>query len=408
MTSKNYDYDVIVIGAGPAGSCFSRIAAGAGLNVMVIDKRKEIGVPVRCGEALGLGEIIKQDLDIPKHCYSLVVDGAKIVGPNGKAIKWVAEDTRGYVLERKFFDKWLAELAVEKGATVKTYSRATEVLKDEKGKLCGVKVTHGGREPYDITAPLIVSAEGMESLMARAMGFKTVHALYDVDTCYEYEMKPYDHENLIELYFGNQIAPRGYVWIFPKADKKANVGIGIGANIANGEKRGGIKGADPKILLDEFIEKDKQLQNASSLLDFGGVISVGAPINEFVKDNAMVIGTAAKQVDPIHGGGIGMAMEAGVMAAKVAIDAHKKKDFSKNVLYPYEKEWRATTGVTAAHRLKLRKVLEKVSDDDFNHVFNSINEKDLPEIMNGKFAGPVAKILAGRPQLLAALSGLLS
>ncbi|MEW6035276.1 MAG: NAD(P)/FAD-dependent oxidoreductase [Candidatus Micrarchaeota archaeon] len=402
-----YDHDVIVIGGGPAGATFARIAAANGMDVLVIDKRKEIGVPVRCGEGLGVGELIRQDLEMPRQCYSIPVDGAKIVAPSGKAIVWKDEGTRGWVLERKFFDKWLCELAVEKGAQVRTYTRALGVLKDEKGRPDGLRMSHGGREPYELRAPLIVSAEGMESLMARQMGFKTVHALYDVDTCYEYEMKPYRHESLIELYFGNAIAPRGYVWIFPKADKKANVGIGIGGQVASGEKLGGIRGAAPKPLLDEFIRTNKQLKDASTLLDFGGIISVGAPLNEFVKDNCMVIGTAAKQVDPIHGGGIGLAMEAGVLAAEVAAKAHGKKDYSRGALLEYEKTWRENPGPTLQKRLMLRKVLEKVSDDDLNHIFNCIGERDLKGIMDGNFAPAVAKVLAGRPQLLAILRGLL-
>jgi digeranylgeranylglycerophospholipid reductase len=402
-----YDHDVIVIGGGPAGSTFARVAAAGGMDVLVIDKRKELGVPVRCGEGLGKGEIIRQDLDIPRQCYSIEIGGAKVIAPNGKAIVWKNESVGGWVLERKVFDKWLCELAVEKGAKVKTYTRAFEVLKDDKGRPNGVRVSHGGREPYEIRAPLIVSAEGMESMMARQMGFKTVHSLYDVDTCYEYEMKPYDHENLIEIYFGNKLAPRGYVWMFPKADRKANVGIGIGGLLTNGEKLGGVKGAQPKVLLDAFIKSNKQLKEASTLLDFGGVISVGAPIDEFVKDSCMIIGTAAKQVDPIHGGGIGIAMETGMMAADVALKAHAKKDYSKAVLYEYEKRWRQGLGRSMADRLLLRKVLEKVSDDDLNHIFNTLTEADLPIIMGGKFAGPMAKVLAGRPQLLGILSALM-
>lgn len=400
------DYDVIVIGGGPTGSTFSRIAAGAGLNVLIIDKRKEIGVPVRCGEGLGEREVIREGLELPKRCYSTPIEGAKVIGPNGKSIVWKSPETKGWVLERKFFDKWLCELAVEKGAKVRVYTRAVEILKDEKGNPNGVRVTHGGGEAYDIHAPLIVSAEGMEALMARQMGFKTVHQLYDVDTCYEYEMKPYDHENLIELYFGNKIAPRGYVWIFPKADKRANVGIGIGAQLETGQKRGGTKGATPKTFLEEWIANNDQLKDASTLLDFGGVISVGAPIDEFVKDHCMIVGTAAKQVDPIHGGGIAIAMESAILAANAAIKAHEKKDYSKEVLYEYEKLWRDGLGKKMDRRLKLRKVLEKVSDDDLNHIFNTITDDDLQQVMAGKFAGPVAKTIATRPQLLAILGGL--
>ncbi len=402
-----YDHDVIVIGAGPAGSSFARVAAGGGLDVLVVDKRKEIGVPVRCGEGLGSLEILKRGFELPRACYSTEIEGAKVYAPNGKSITWRGEDTAGWVLERKVFDKWLCELAVEKGARVHTYTRAVGVLKDEKGRPKGVRLSHGGKEPYEATAPLVVSAEGMESMIARELGFKTVHSLYDVDTCYEYEMKPYDHENLIELYFGNEAAPRGYVWIFPKADRKANVGIGIGGLVENGAKQGGVRGADPKPLLDAFIKRDRQLKDASTLLDFGGVISVGAPIGEFTRDGCMVIGTAAKQVDPIHGGGIGLAIDTGIMAAGTAIKAHGRKDYSKAVLMEYESAWRKEKGPALADRLKLRKILEKVSDDDLNHIFNVITKEDLQKVMNSDFPPVVMKVLAGRPQLLAVLRGLM-
>ncbi|MEM4165789.1 MAG: NAD(P)/FAD-dependent oxidoreductase [Candidatus Bilamarchaeaceae archaeon] len=396
------NYDAIVIGGGPAGSTFARLVAAEGMEVLVIDKRKEIGVPVRCGEGLGAREVIAQGLELPKRCISTEIVGAKVVAPNGKEIIWKDKTTTGWVLERKLFDKWLCELAIEKGAEVRTYTRATELIKKD-GKIIGLKVVQWGNNEQEIYAPLIVSAEGMEARIAKQAGFDTTHRLYDVDTCYQYEMKPYDHENLIELYFGNKVAPRGYVWIFPKADRRANVGIGIGGNLTNGNKNG-IPGADPKILLDKFIENHPTLKDASTLVDFGGVISVGAPLNEFVKDNFMVIGTAAKQVDPIHGGGIALAMETSVMAAEVALKAHKKRDYSAQALKEYEKKWFSSLGKKMEKRLMLRKVLEKLNDDDLDYIFNAITPTDLNDVMEGRFAGPVAKVLAGRPQLLKILS----
>jgi digeranylgeranylglycerophospholipid reductase len=400
------DYDAIVIGGGPSGSSFARVAATNGMNVLVIDKRKEIGVPVRCGEGLGAREVVEQGLEVPKRAISTDIYGARVIAPNGKDIRWKEEGvTTGWVLERKIFDKWLCELAIEKGAEVRTYVRALDLVK-ENGKIVGVKIAQWGKDEHEIRAPLVVSAEGMEAHIAKKAGFDTTHRLYDVDTCYQYEMKSYDHENLIELYFGNKIAPRGYVWIFPKSDKRANVGIGIGGNLTNGDKNG-IPGADPKKLLDDFIANHPQLKDASTLDDFGGVISVGAPLNEFVKDNFMVIGTAAKQVDPIHGGGIALAMECGVLAAEVALKA-KSKGYTQTALMEYEKTWKESAGKKVAKRLLLRKVVEQLSDDDLNYIFNSITQQDLNNVMAGNFAGPVAKVLAGRPQLLKVLSVLVS
>ncbi|MEW6529127.1 MAG: NAD(P)/FAD-dependent oxidoreductase [Candidatus Micrarchaeota archaeon] len=396
-----------MVGAGPAGSTMARILAQSGREVLVIDKRKDIGSPVRCGEGLGQREVIGQRLDLPKEVISTEILGAKVIAPNGKSIVWKSENTKGWVLERKMFDKWLAELAVHKGAEVRAYTRAVDLVKKD-GKINGVRIEKYGSDPYDVAAPLVVSAEGMEAHIARLAGFKTVHNLYDVDTCYQYEMQPCEHENLIELYFGNEIAPRGYVWLFPKKDKKANIGIGIGGSVAKWKKNSGIMGADPKLLLDDFIAKNDMLRDSSTLLNFGGIISVGAPLDKFVDDNFMVIGTAAKQVDPIHGGGIALAMEAGIMAAKIANEAMEKSDFSKQTLYQYEKTWRAGPGKKVGKRLLLRKVMEHVSDDDLNHIFNTITQNDLDLIMRGQFANPVAKVLVGRPQLLGVLKALVS
>lgn len=398
------EYDAIIIGAGPAGSTMARILAQEGREVLVIDKRKEIGNPVRCGEGLGQREVVAQGLDLPKHVISTEILGAKVIAPNGKSMVWKDENTAGWVLERKIFDKWLAELAINKGAKIQAHTRAIDLIK-KNGRINGVRVEQHGKE-YDIVTQLVISAEGMEAHIARKAGFRTVHNLYDVDSCYQYEMQPYEHENLIELYFGNKLAPRGYVWIFPKKDKKANVGIGIGGNLVNWKKNCGIMGADPKILLDKFIAENKALKNSSVLCNFGGIISVGAPLDKFVDDNFMVVGTAAKQVDPIHGGGIALAMESGIIAAKVANQAIGKNSFSKQTLYEYEKLWRAKAGKKVEKRLLLRKVMERISDDDLDYIFNTITQNDLNLIMNGQFANPVAKVLVGRPQLLGVLGAL--
>jgi digeranylgeranylglycerophospholipid reductase len=361
---------------------------------------------VRCGEALGRNEIIGGEFELPRSCYSCVVEGAKVIAPNGKSVSWRVKETQGWILERKIFDKWLCELAVDKGAEVRTYTRATELI-TRNGNPAGVRLSHGGRDSYEATAPLIVSAEGMEAMMARQAGFKCVHMLRDVGTCYEYEMKPVGHDKLIEIYIGTQVAPKGYVWVFPKEGEKANVGVGIGGHRTDWEKNGGIKGADPKKVLDDFIKRNERFRDASTLLEFGGVISIGAPLNEFVKDNFMVIGTAAKQVDPIHGGGIHLAMRAGALAAKTALKAHARKDYGKEALFEYEKVWRAGDGKLCESRLKLQKALESLDDDDLNHIIGSITPADLELAMRGKFAAPVAKVVAGRPQLLKVLGALI-
>lgn len=390
------EFDAIVIGCGPAGSVFARDAAKAGMRVIALDKRQEIGSPVRCGEGLGLHyEHITGK--IPAGCVSAKANGMRVYTPNGKCFEIRDKGTKGYVLERKVFDKWLASQAVEEGAWVTPNASVLDYSPARAFKgVSEVSVKHDG-VLVKLKAPLVVSAEGMEALVARQAGFPTAIALNDVDTCYEYELAGIDCGDTIDLYLGREVAPRGYAWVFPKGRHVANVGIGIGGTV----------GKNPKALLDEFISKDKNLSRGKPVAVKAGVISVGAPLKEFVKDGFMVIGTAARQVDPLHGGGIGLAVEAASMAAETAAKAWKQKDFSKENLQEYEKTWRASREKPLKNRMRLRKVLEAASDEDLNFMVSNISGKELMDAMNGDWKRPVSKLILRRPSLLKVLKALL-
>ena len=106
MFFKDY-YDVIVVGAGPAGSSTAKQCAELGLKTLLLEKRDEIGAPKRCGEGISMGNEEKLGIKIPKNCISTEIDGAVVFAPNGKEIIVKSGTTRGYVIERKSFDKWL-------------------------------------------------------------------------------------------------------------------------------------------------------------------------------------------------------------------------------------------------------------------------------------------------------------
>ncbi len=394
-------YDAVVIGGGPAGSEFSRVAAKGGMQVLVLEKKKEIGSPVRCGEGITSNWEKKLGLPFTPASIGAKISGIAVHAPNGHKLVLQTAQSTGYVLERKVFDKQLAINAARAGAHYSPRTIATELVK-KNGKITGVKASKEGEE-FEVSADLIVCAEGMEAIIARQAGFAALSKLPEVDTCYEYEMANVPHDDLIEVYFGNKIAPRGYVWMFPKGKDVANVGIGIG----------GATGGNPKALLDEFISKNKQFQNAEPIEIKGGIISVAAPQKELVKDNAMVIGTCAHQVDSIHGGGIGLAIEAGYLAGKAAVAAFEKKDYSKTGLASYEKEWWQVQGPKLEKRLKMRHFMEKLSDDDFSAILGSMNSESLDQILSGDFAaaikqtGRFGKLFLTKPHLLGAFKTLL-
>jgi len=268
-------YDVIVVGAGPAGSTCARVIAENGFSVKVFDRREEIGSPKRCGEGLDKGaeELIGK---IPERCIANKVIGARVYAPNGKYIEVPGE---GYILERKVFDKHLAYLASNSGAEIQSSSIVEDIeIKNGEVKLFGRFLD----EKFEEKSKIVVIATGAESKIARKF-INTTCKLNLVDTCLQYEMgNVKGDEKFIHVYFGNEIAPRGYVWEFFKGKNIANVGVGIVPHEKN-----------PKFYLERFIKNNDRYEKASIIEVNAGVVPVGGIIEDCVRENLIVCGEAA-------------------------------------------------------------------------------------------------------------------
>ena len=244
MTMIKEKYDVIVVGAGPGGTSAAKELAEKGIDVIVFERNDSIGAPKKCGEGISANALKRLDLKIPQRCIAQTIKGAYVYAPNGKDIKIQFEGTNGYVLERKVFDKWLAYQASKAGAKIICKTNAYDlIIEDDKVK--GVKI-ETPEQKKEIRAEIVIAADGVESMLMRKAGIRTNKNPTLVDSGFQYEMAGIDMRdpNMIELFFGNKISPRGYVWIFPKGDHEANVGIGIS---------GAHKEKSAKQYLDEFI-----------------------------------------------------------------------------------------------------------------------------------------------------------
>ncbi len=383
--------DVIVVGAGPGGTSTAKHLAEKDIDVVVFEKRQEIGAPKRCGEGLSSNSIKLLGQKIPKRCIAQAIDGAIIYAPNGKCAEIDYGETVGYILERKVYDKWLAEEAVRKGARIIAKANVYDVIK-KNGFIAGVKVEWEG-DNFEVESKVVVACDGVESTIARKAGLNTTNTLINIDSGYQFEMSGIDIEDEKKLYFffGNKIAPRGYIWIFPKGKDRANVGIGIGANFAK-------KSAMEYLL--EFVKKNESLRNGSILEVNAGGIPVGGFLKNMVLNGFVVVGDAAHQVNPIHGGGMKEAQIAGKIAASVIADALAKGDVSEKTLKKYNEIWWKERGKELEKVQKLREVIEKLSDEDLNFLAENITGEDLINFTHGKNLGKLAKILMKRPSLV--------
>lgn len=388
-------YDVIVVGAGPGGSITARDCAERGLETAVIEKRPELGTPVRCGEGLGEVWMDKANLEYnPLWCVRETT-GATVYPPNEKPLK-INPENNGYIVERKIFEKKIAEEAGRKGAQYLLKTRVIDVIKEDD-EVKGVKVKTDKGKVKRIKSKIVIAADGVESTTAKLAGLRTVNPLKDMDSGYEYEMAnlDFDEEETrdIHIWLGNEIAPGGYVWAFFKDQDVANVGIGINPTLEEADKTA-------KQYLDEWIENHPEyFEDAVITEKKGGAIPLGKPIEKPQTHGLMVIGDAAHMVNPIHGGGMGLSMEAGRIAAEVAEKAIEKKDYSAEMLSEYGERWWKQRGEQLLQVQKVRKFAESLTDKDLNKLREIIDEEGVLELVEASNLKKFLKLFKGSPKI---------
>lgn len=384
-------YDVIVVGAGPGGSGAAKAAAEKGLRVLVVEKRQEIGSPKRCGEGLSKTSAERMGVEPQKEWIRQEIRGATCYSPDGKHVRVdYADGPEGWVIERKMFDKHLAEKAVKAGARVLAKTEVMDLVRED-GIISGAVLESEGKA-WKVRAPLIIAADGVESTVARMAGVDTTLKLSDIASGVQFEMAGIDIDpDRLELYFGNDVAPGGYVWIFPKGKDIANVGIGVRKPYS---KRSALEH------LREFIDARPGLKKGSILEVNSGGIPVGGILKNMVADNLIIVGDAAHQVNPIHGGGMAEAWVGGRIAGEVAAEAKESGDYSAEFLSRYNDRWWKERGDMLIKVLKLRKVVEKLSDDDLNHLAKELKGENLVEFSKAKGFRMLAKLMMKRPKLI--------
>jgi len=372
---KKYECDVVVVGAGPGGSMAAKYAALGGLKVLLLEKKAEIGSPLRCAE--GVSKKWLSEIGVTPDPAWICADmaGAIIISPSGH--RFQLDESKagaevGYVLERHLFDKALARQAADAGAKIMMRTSCRDVIRKD-GKLVGIKADEMG-EPVEIYAKCIVAADGFESQVARWAGIDTSLEMKDIDTCIQYRMTNIDIDPHFCVFQVGSAAPGGYIWIFPKGDGIANVGIGVQAKKCK-------HGADPKYYLDKYIANDPALKDGQIVEIIGGGVSTCPGLEDgAIADNIVLVGDAARIIDPITGGGIAHACRTGMYAGKVLAECAKKGDFSKKALQPYEKMWRDRMEDKLYRNWMAKERFASLSDDVLDDLVKMIGDSDIGEV----------------------------
>ncbi len=371
------EYDVVVVGAGPAGSLTSRYAAEGGARVLMIEKRQEIGSPVRCGEGIARHFLEECKIPFDRRWVAIEVKGAKVVSPGGNVFKIdekYAGNEVGVVVERDLFDKSMAKHAAKAGAEIWVKTTATGLLKDD-GRVTGVRVERLG-ERFDVSAKVVVGADGYESQVGRWAGINTRLKVADITGTLQYRLTNIepdeDFPDYCEFMLGS-FAPGGYVWVFPKDECTANVGIGLSLDRLRNR-------LEIKKLLDKWISRNPRMRKAQCLDMVTGAVSTCAPIDETVGQGIALVGDAARMIDPITGGGIGNGCRAGRILGETLGEASQSDDWSVEQLQKYEKGWRAVLEEGLYRNWMAKNKLVTLTDEDFDLIIGTLAEVGVEKL----------------------------
>jgi digeranylgeranylglycerophospholipid reductase len=373
-------YDALVVGAGPAGLMYSRVLAAKGFKVAVVEKNEQLAVKP-CGE--GISARVLQTAEIEKSDYnrfiSHVIKGAVIVAPNGKEVIVKEEREMGYVIDKKNFLRVMGEYSASTGAEIYMKEPVKELTFQKDHWLVKTRT-------MELEAKLLVGADGYLSFVSRALDLEKPGER-KVIPAIQYVMPNVDVHDPDMTYFflGNDVAPKGYVWIFPKDGRLANVGIGV-------------QGAAPKAYLDKFIKMHPEIFKKVDILEFrGAAVTIGGMLSEIVTDHAILIGEAAGQVIPLTGGGIHTSIAGGKIAAEVTAKALEEGNLSKQRLSEYKDKYNEYWGKRIKDSLKGLHAIEKLSDDELNQLAEILSPEDVVNLANGENVASVAVKLLKHP-----------
>ena len=319
--------DVLVVGAGPAGSTAARVAAESGASVLLVERRSRIGLPVKCAEYVPAQ--IVQYASLPKQCIAQRIRTMLTFLPDGECVETPAG---GYVLDRALFDKAQAVAAYRAGAQVWTSTRAVEM--DHQSVLL-----RRGRETVEIESQVVIGADGPRSTVGRWLGYE--NASY-IDAL-QVEVVLQAPRASTEVHFEPAYVG-GYGWLFPKGDT-ANVGVGVSRHM----------GGDPQAALEHLLDR-LEIAPGAIVGRTGGAVPSSGEVERLRASGVLLVGDAAGHTHPITGAGIASAVVGGTLAGQTAAQAISSDDLGS--LANYETEWASFMRGPLRHALERRRHLD--------------------------------------------------
>ncbi len=365
-------FDIAIIGSGPAGAHAALCCAKNSMKVAVFEEHKTAGEPVHCGECLSDLALSKFDLGLPSEAVSLKVKGIRVIFPDKRS---TVLNEPGVVLEKHKFEQHLSKKAEESGAKYFYSSRVTALARNGQEWL----ISAGGKE---FKSKILIDGSGVAQVSSRLLKMEQESSKV---LGAQYELEDIPTDGYLDFYLWPRLAPHGYLWMIPKSNGRANVGL-VTTDKENIKK-----------YLNQFVKEmgwEKKKVNKS----FGGTIPSSGPLPQTYDDGLMMVGDAAGFTSPLFEGGTHLSLMSSKFASDVAKMAFIAKEYDSKVLCQYERLWSAEFP-DYSKLITGKNSLYSFSDTELNVLGHALPD-DLSNMSIVDKAGIFMKILVSNPMLL--------
>jgi len=368
---QKFEYDLVIVGGGPAGSSAAFEAAKRGIRTALLEREESIAETVRTSGVTWIQNI--KEFGIPEDCFN-PIKNYSFCSPNNE-VTISDELPSAAVLDVRKTYRWLADQAAKQGAEIFVKTNVNNVIKDDKGDIVGVSGT-GLQGEVEFHSKVVIDASGFSSTVCKAMNFVTQWKRFGAGAEYEVKAENIDKDTWW-LMVGQKYSPAGYAWIFPVSKDVVRIGVGIGKPESS---------VDPTERLKELIETKigpiGKLGKITPIEFHYGLIPNDGLSRKTVYNNLILVGDSAGQANPLVLEGIRYAIKFGRIAGKVAAQAIKVGKTDEESLAPYEKNWRKEiqSKINSAGKVQERWI--GFSDDDWDKELDVIKELKPEEFLD--------------------------
>ncbi len=387
--------DITVVGAGPVGAFSAFQAAKMGARVTICEEHGKTGVPLHCTGHVSLAGLKRLGLSLPDNIFENQIRSAIFYSPSGYQFSVRFASPMTCVVARDRFDLYLLEMALKSGAKI-SYNTRVDSLMVDKRSVKGVLVKRK-KKAEKLVSSVVIDAEGVSSNLLKRAGLPSpdrwmvVNAVQaDVDKVYGME------SDAVEVFLSNRFASGLFAWIVPRRGGTAKVGLGTAKGSAHECLR--------RFVRHNPVAHQRLRQSQMTNLVYHP-ISLGGPISRTFFDGLLVVGDAASHVKPTTGGGIIMGLTCAEIAGEVAANAVCYGNPSANFLSEYERRWRRRIGFNMMAMKRLRLMLNRLSDRQFDRLVSLCSrlrlDEDLTRVRDVDFQGTSLMRISKSPKVLA-------